>query len=194
VPLRGPSGNRPRERSGTSGWREEALHRIDVAIWLRSLVLRRQITDRKYWLALQAAVTKSGPIPQYKILYYTTRNTQQPQRAIRTAHQNTHTGGKSRLTTRNWLMCCELSSPALLHWRTRRDSAPVAYVGALHARLDRVRLWWRWYPKVPARCACASPGAPGDLQAHLGISRCTHVIEGAPGLSIRRTWAKNKCA
>jgi hypothetical protein len=29
VPLRGPSGNRPRERSNTSGWREEALHGID---------------------------------------------------------------------------------------------------------------------------------------------------------------------
>jgi hypothetical protein len=31
-----------------------------VAIWLRGLVLRRQITDRKYRLALRAAATKSA--------------------------------------------------------------------------------------------------------------------------------------
>jgi hypothetical protein len=46
-----------------------------VAIWLRGLVLRRKITDRKYRLALRAAALKAlrapcGPIPQYKILYY----------------------------------------------------------------------------------------------------------------------------
>jgi hypothetical protein len=29
VPVRGPSGNRPRERSNTSGWRAEALRDID---------------------------------------------------------------------------------------------------------------------------------------------------------------------
>jgi hypothetical protein len=29
VPVRGPSGNRPRERSNTSGWHAEALHDID---------------------------------------------------------------------------------------------------------------------------------------------------------------------
>jgi hypothetical protein len=56
--------------------------------------------------------------------------------------------------------------------------------------------------------ALVPPGAPGDPQVHLvvlfskkrtcqvrlGISRCTHVIEGAPGLSIRCTWAKKKRA
>ena len=31
-------------------------------------------------------------------------------------------------------------------------------------------------------------------QVRLCISRCTHVFEGAPGLSIRRTWAKKKRA
>jgi hypothetical protein len=31
-----------------------------VAIWLRGLVLRRQITDRKYRLTLRAAATKSA--------------------------------------------------------------------------------------------------------------------------------------
>jgi hypothetical protein len=61
VPLQGPSGNRPRERSNTSGWRGEALHGIDggdLAAW--PFVLRRQITDRKYRLALRAAATKSA--------------------------------------------------------------------------------------------------------------------------------------
>jgi hypothetical protein len=48
--VRGPSGNRPRERSSTSGWREEALHAAwygwwRFGIWLRGLVLRRRITD-----------------------------------------------------------------------------------------------------------------------------------------------------
>jgi hypothetical protein len=32
---------------------------VMVAIWLRSLVLRRQITDRKYRLALRAAALKA---------------------------------------------------------------------------------------------------------------------------------------
>jgi hypothetical protein len=53
---------------------------------------------------------------------------------------------------------------------------PVAYVGALHARLDS--------ECSRKRCACGGVGAP----------RCTHVIEGASVLSIRRTWAKKKRA
>jgi hypothetical protein len=69
------------------------------------------------------------------------------------------------------------------------EAAPVAYVGALQARLDSER--------NRKRCACGGvgtprctwrspgapgvfffskkahlPGAPGDLQVHLGISRC----------------------
>jgi hypothetical protein len=50
-----------------------------VVIWLRGRVLRRQITDRKYRLALRAAATATvvikalrapcGPTPQYEILY-----------------------------------------------------------------------------------------------------------------------------
>ena len=54
--------------------------------------------------------------------------------------------------------------------------APVAYVGALQARLVSER--------SRKRCACGGVGTP----------RCTHVFEGAPGLSIRRTWAKKKRA
>jgi hypothetical protein len=96
----------------------------------------------------------------------------------------------------------------------------VAYVGALQARLvsersrkrcacggvGTPRCTWR-SPGAPGvvlfskkrtcqvrLCSCASPGAPGDLQVHVGISRCTHVIEGAPGLSISRTCAKKKRA
>jgi hypothetical protein len=86
-----------------------------------------------------------------------------------------------------------------LQWVT----APVAYVGALQACLDSER----------KRCDCGGvgtptgapgvvlfskkahlPGAPGDPQAYLEIPRRTHVIEGAPVLSIRRTWVKKKRA
>jgi hypothetical protein len=57
VPLRGPSGNHPRERSNTSGWHEEALLGIkggDLAAgcW--------QIVDRKYRLASRVAGTKGA--------------------------------------------------------------------------------------------------------------------------------------
>jgi hypothetical protein len=46
-----------------------------------------------------------------------------------------------------------------------------------------VHLVWCFFSK---KRTCQA-GAPGDLQV-------THVIEGAPGLSIRRTWAKKKRA
>jgi hypothetical protein len=62
VPLRGPSGNRPRERSVTlRGGVKGLCMAYMVAIWLRGLVLRRQITDREYRLAsceMRAAATK----------------------------------------------------------------------------------------------------------------------------------------
>jgi hypothetical protein len=65
VPLWGPSGTRPRERSGTSGWREGALHGVDGGdLAARPCAARRQITDRGYRLALRAvqsaASTKSA--------------------------------------------------------------------------------------------------------------------------------------
>jgi hypothetical protein len=85
-----------------------------------------------------------------------------------------------------------------------RLSPPVAYVGALQARLDsgRSRKRCACGGIGTSRCTWRSPGAPGVVlfskkrtcQVRLCISRCTHVFEGAPVMSIRRTWAQKKRA
>jgi hypothetical protein len=88
VPLRGPSGNLPRERRNTSGWGEVALLGIEgggLAAGASHPLLRAgelPIADRKCrslceWQLLKAPRTPCGPTPQYQMLccYYTPGNT-----------------------------------------------------------------------------------------------------------------------
>jgi hypothetical protein len=91
VLVRGPSGNRPRERSDTSGWREEALLDIEggdlAALALAAGVIPCwRIADRKCrslreWQPLKALRAPCGPTPRYKMLYYFTRDTRHETRA-----------------------------------------------------------------------------------------------------------------
>jgi hypothetical protein len=79
VPLRGPSGNRPRERSNTSGWREKALHGINggdlaarpCAAQANYILLTGNTGLLREQQPLKALRAPCGPaIPQYKMLYY----------------------------------------------------------------------------------------------------------------------------
>jgi hypothetical protein len=76
----GPPGTRPRERSNTSGWREEeeALRGIDggnlafgcAALCCAGKLLTGNTGSLCEQQPLKALCAPCGPIPQYKILYY----------------------------------------------------------------------------------------------------------------------------
>ena len=130
-----------------------------------------------------------GASPRGRLRAY--RNGQTPSSAGRRQGKHRHPA-----PTRGYRFAAPRGAPALTERLQRsRDPGPASAHGA--PGIPRMRLSLSKSTRGPqvrlgnGRCALFQISG---CQVHLGISRCTHVFEGAPGLSIRRTWAKKKRA